>query len=261
MKILIIEDEMYSARDLQRTILQAEPQAEILAILPSVEEGIAFFADNPEVDLIFSDIQLNDGLSFEIFGRVNRSIPIIFCTAYNQYALEAFRTYGIDYILKPFADEQVRQALEKYGKLKQQLADPSPTAPSVPDLDAITEAVKARLYPQKIKSLIVHKGDKLIPMPVERIAVFFIDHENVWAYTFSQEKFLLNNAKLDGLEASFAPTFFRVNRQQLVHRKAVRDAAQYFHRKLLVNLTVDFEPEVIVGKLKVKSFLDWLSTN
>ena len=259
MKILIIEDEMYTARDLERTIREVQPNAEIVAVLPSVEEGIEFFAGDEEVDLIFSDIQLNDGLSFEIFRAVDRFIPIIFCTAYDQYALEAFKTHSIDYILKPFETESVRKALGKYKHLKQDSA-PATTA-QAPDMEAIIQAVMQRLYAPRKKSLIVHKGDKLIPMPVDDVAVFFIEHESVWAFTFAEEKFALNNAKLDALEAAHAPGFFRVNRQQLIHRRAVQDASQYFHRKLLVNLTVPFSQEVIVGKLKTKPFLEWLSNH
>ena len=105
MKILIIEDELYTAKDLERTICEVHPAAEIVEILPSVEESVAFLKTQAPIDLIFSDIQLNDGLSFEIFQQVSHSAPIVFCTAFDQYALEAFNTHSIDYILKPFERE------------------------------------------------------------------------------------------------------------------------------------------------------------
>ncbi len=284
MNVLIIEDELYTAKDLARTIMEVAPQAEIVEILPSVEESIEFLSASPEIDLIFSDIQLNDGLSFEIFQAVPQSIPIIFCTAFNQYALEAFKTHSIDYILKPFETETVQKALAKYQELKQRFAGAGTTRAESgreematsesghsegnrpgtitnQDLEAITEAIKARLFPaKKGTSIIVHKGEKFIPMPLEEIALFYIKNDLVRVYTFQQEKYVLNK-KMDDLEAAYSPTFFRANRQQLIHRNAIRDADQYFHRKLLINLKVPFEDQILVSKLKVKPFLEWLSNH
>jgi len=249
MKILIIEDELYTAKDLERTICEVHPAAEIVEILPSVEESVAFLKTQAPIDLIFSDIQLNDGLSFEIFQQVSHSAPIVFCTAFDQYALEAFNTHSIDYILKPFERETVKKAIDKYQQLRQ---------PAQPDLEAITQAITARLFTPQKTSIIVHKGEKYIPMPLEDIALFFIKHEIVWAYTLTGEKYVINK-KMDSLEASYAPAFFRANRQHLIHRVAVKDAAQHFKRKLLVNLKVPFEDQILVGKVKTKAFLDWLS--
>ncbi len=123
MKIVIIEDEKPTARDLAKTITAIEPDAEIVKLLNSVEEAIEYLSSN-SVDLIFSDIQLCDGLSFKIFEEVENHAPIIFCTAFNEYALEAFKSAGIDYLLKPFSKATVAKALEKYQKLKSAFAKP-----------------------------------------------------------------------------------------------------------------------------------------
>lgn len=250
MHILIIEDEKRTANDLKRTIFDVLPSAEIAGVVGSVEEGVEFLASDHQLDLIFADIQLSDGLSFEIFQSVDNRVPIIFCTAFDQFALQAFQTHGIDYILKPFDVESVRRAVDKYKSLKGE------SAPA--DFQAITEVIKQQLYPKrKPTSILIHQGDRLIPVAVDDIAVFFIKDEIVSALTFTNKRYFVDK-KLDSLEESFLPTFFRVNRQQLIHRKAVKDVSQYFHRKLLVNLTIPFDDEVVVGKLKVTAFKEWL---
>lgn len=252
MQILIVEDEKRTANDLKRTIFEVLPSAEIVGVVGSVESGIDFIEKGHKIDLIFSDIQLSDGLSFEIYQSVGISIPIIFCTAFDQFSLQAFQTYGIDYILKPFDVESVKRALDKYRNLTGER--------NTKDFQAITEAIKQQLYsPPKSSSILIYQGDKLIPLATEQIALFFIKEQVVTALTFDQKRYFVDK-KMDSLEELLSPAFFRVNRQQLIHRKAVKDASQYFHRKLLVNLTIPFDEEILVGKLKVTAFKEWLST-
>jgi len=252
MKILIIEDEKWTAKDLQKTILEIEPSAEIVDVIGSVEEGLAFLKSSRELDLIFSDIQLSDGLSFEIYSQIDNKVPIIFCTAFNEYALEAFKETGIDYILKPFDEEAVEKALNKYHSLKEKFAQPS--------IDTLLQSLQHSLKPPTatISTLIIKKADKIIPLSVEDVALFFIEDNYVFAYTFKKEKHLVNKT-LDELEAALSSNFFRVNRQQLLQRKAIKEAAQYFNRKLIVHLEVPFQDQVIIGKLKVTPFLNWLT--
>ncbi|MEL6593432.1 MAG: LytTR family DNA-binding domain-containing protein [Bacteroidota bacterium] len=253
MKIVIIEDEKLTAKDLARTIRSAEPEAEIIAMLPSVEDALEFFAEEHSIDLIFSDIQLGDGLSFEIFEQTNLKVPIIYCTAFNHYALEAFKTLGIDYLVKPFSTATVKQALEKYHTIKGE-----PQAEQE-DYSALITMMKAQLRPQrKASSVIIQQGDKIIPLAVEKIALFFIEHDAVFAYTFEGKKHLLSQ-KLNELESKYNGPFFRANRQFLLNRKAVKDASHYFNRKIMVHLTIPFEEQILVGKLKVTAFLEWLA--
>jgi two-component system, LytTR family, response regulator LytT len=254
MKIVIIEDEKLTAKDLAKTILAVDEDIEILAILHSVEESLVFFATKPAIDLIFSDIQLGDGLSFEIFEKTQNQVPIIFCTAFNEYALEAFKTLGIDYLLKPFSKSTVEKALQKYQQLKDKLNPPKE------EFSDIMAVLRNKLYPTKSSSIIIQQGDKIIPLESDKIAFFFIEDNYVFAYTFDQKKHILSQ-KLDALEVTFSQSFFRANRQFLVNRKAIKDASHYFNRKVLINLTFPYQEQIIVGKLKVATFLDWLANS
>jgi two-component system, LytTR family, response regulator LytT len=252
MKIVIIEDEKPTAKDLAKTITAIEPDAEIVKLLHSVEEAIEYLSSN-SVDLIFSDIQLGDGLSFKIFEKIENHAPIIFCTAFNEYALEAFKSAGIDYLLKPFSKATVAKALEKYQKLKSTFAKPSH------DFSHLLKEIERNIT-KKGSSIVIRQGDKIIPLDSANVALFFIENENTYAYTFDQKKLLVNE-KMEQLEASFSPLFFRANRQFLINRKVVKDASQSFNRKIVVNLVVSFKEPIEVGKLKTTEFMDWLTTN
>lgn len=252
MKIVIIEDEKPTARDLAATIKLIDPDIEVLAMIGSVEEAIPFLQEHDDIDLIFSDIQLSDGVSFTIFQSIQNTIPVIFCTAYLQYAIEAFNSTGIDYILKPFSEVEVNKALQKYQSLKQKLSKREI------DYSDVVGLLKSRLQPEKIPSVIIHLGDRIIPLDGATVAIFFIVDKAVIAHTFDGKEYVVSQ-QLDKLEDIFSPFFFRANRQFLVNRKAVKDATVYFNRKLLVNLTIPFKEQVHVGKVKVSSFLDWLS--
>jgi two-component system, LytTR family, response regulator LytT len=256
MKIVIIEDEKLTAKDLSRTITSIDNDAEIVAVLYSVKEAVAYLQDNTGIDLIFSDIQLGDGLSFDIFDTINNKTPIIFCTAFNEYALKAFDTLGIDYLLKPFTKKTVEKALEKY----QQLIGKAAPAQPQEDYSSVMNLLKNQLNIGKIPSVIMQQGDKIIPLDGATIALFYIEDDYVFAHTFDQKRHLLSQ-KLDGLEKTFYPSFFRVNRQFLVSRKAIKDASHFFNRKILVNLTFPFKEQIIVGKLKITAFLEWLAQN
>jgi two-component system, LytTR family, response regulator LytT len=252
MKIVIIEDEKLLAKDLAKTILDIDPTAEIIATIYTVEEGILFFKQQNEIDLIFSDIQLGDGLSFEIFEKTNNNIPIIFCTAFNQYALDAFNNLGIDYVLKPFSNTSIKKAIEKYNTIKQKFT------PSTNDFSSLLNSLKTQLTVTKIPSVLIHQGEKIIPIDGEQIALFFIENTGVFAFTFDKKKHLVSKT-LDVLETIYYPYFFRTNRQFLVNRKAIKEASQYFNRKLLVILNLSFTEQITVGKEKTTAFLDWLA--
>lgn len=254
MRILIIEDEKLTANDLAKSIVNIEPDAEIVAMLHSVEDALKFLKQQSGVDLIFSDIQLGDGLSFEIFEKTNNQIPIIFCTAYDEYTLEAFKTIGIDYLLKPFSKQSITKALEKYSLLKEKFGN------TQSDFSNLIKSFKQQLVVNKLPSVIIQKGDKIIPIEADKIAFFYIENDYVFAYTFDQKSHILSQ-KLDGLEQSFSPNFFRANRQFLINRNAVKDAAHYFNRKIVINLKVPFKEQIVVGKLKVTAFMDWLAHN
>jgi DNA-binding LytR/AlgR family response regulator len=251
MKIVLIEDEKLTADDLAETILQIVPDAQIVAMLTSVRSATSWFQLNPSPDLIFSDIQLGDGLSFEIFKNINISTPVIFCTAFDAYALRAFEANGIDYLLKPFDKETVESALQKYSKLKNQFSA------NVPNFDQLMQWIEQKKRPVQ-GSVLVYKQDKIVPVRFDDIALFYIENEITWLITFDNKRYSINKT-IENIEEVASDDFFRVNRQFLVHRNAVKEASQYFARKLAVTLTVPFKETITVSKNKVSDFLLWLS--
>lgn len=251
MNVLIIEDEKLTAKDLEFTIKKVNSQINAIYICHSVKESIDFLNTTKNIDLIFSDIELGDGKSFEIFQHIETHIPIIFCTAYDMYAIKAFNHNGIDYILKPFTDEMVENALNKYDKLKEKFIT------KYEHIIKTIEQVANPLKP-KISSIIVHHKDKIIPIELNDIAFFYIEDSLNFAYTFDAKKYNINK-NLEWLEEQSNPLFFRANRQFLIHRKAIKDVSQHFNRKLQVNLIIPFTESILIGKLKTTEFLTWLS--
>lgn len=250
-RVAIIEDEKFTALDLADTLKRIDGDIEIVAILASVKQAVDFLKKDNKLDLLFSDIQLPDGLSFDIFKTVSLSVPVIFCTAYDQYALDAFETNGIDYILKPFSKESVSKALDKYHLLKQQFSAPSD------NLDRLIQML-GQSAPRQASSVIVYQGDKIIPVETKSVALFFLEDSAVFALTFEQKRHLVSHT-LEELEGLCGAAFFRANRQHLVNRKAVKDAARYLNRKIVIHLNVAFQDQILVGKLKTSSFLEWLA--
>jgi DNA-binding LytR/AlgR family response regulator len=251
MTIVIIEDEQLTTKHLTETILKADPEAQIIATLSSVKEAIAWFKNNENPDLIFSDIQLGDGLSFEIFKSVSSSTPVIFCTAYDEYALNAFKVNSIDYILKPFTLKTIVNALSKYNELKKNFSR------KIIQYESILQLFEDK-QKQKKGSVLVYFKDKILPIKTSEIAIFYIQNEITYLITFDQKNYSINKT-LEELERITGNDFYRANRQFLINRKAVREASQYFARKLSITLTIPFKETITVNKVKVIDFLNWLS--
>lgn len=252
MNIVIIEDEGVVADELEVNIRQLVDEPVDIVQLRSVKEAIAYFKKAEAPDLIFSDIQLGDGLSFEIFVAEPVSVPVIFCTAYDEYALDAFKANGIDYILKPFTIQTLDHALQKYRQLKKIFS-----ADQTPQYDALMQMLANR-EPQTASSVLVYHQDKIIPVKLEDIAMFYLANEITHLLTFSGKTFYPNK-NLDELEKLSGSYFFRANRQFLVCRKAITDVSSFFSRKLSLNLNVPFGEKVIVSKGKAPQFLNWLT--
>lgn len=252
MNIVIIEDERLTSDDLAETLVEYDTSISIVAQLKSVKESIAYFQKQTWPDLIFSDIQLGDGLSFEIFKSLNITVPVIFCTAFNEYALDAFRANGVDYLLKPFSKNTVGAAIEKFKRL---------TNSHKVD-DAISYSKILDLFESKNSngksSLLVYYKEKIKPIKIEDIAVFYLEEEVVHLVTFDRNTFVASH-NLEELETLVGSNFFRANRQSLIQRKAVSDVVSYMGRKLLVNMSVPIQQKITVSKEKSPVFLDWLS--
>jgi DNA-binding LytR/AlgR family response regulator len=252
MNIVIIEDEEVVADDLEMNIRKLIDEPVTIVQLKSVKEGIAYFNKNETPDLIFSDIQLGDGLSFEIFVSQSISVPVIFCTAYDEYALNAFKANGIDYILKPFTRQTLDSSLQKYRQLKKVFS-----TDQTPQFDALMQMLSGK-NPQVVASVLVYHQDKIIPVNVEDIAICYLSNEITHLLTFSGKTFYPNK-NLDELDRLCGNSFFRANRQYLVCRKAITDVSSFFSRKLSLNLNVPFAEKIIVSKGKAPQFLSWLS--
>ncbi|HJV18927.1 MAG TPA: LytTR family DNA-binding domain-containing protein [Sediminibacterium sp.] len=249
LNIVIIEDEKMASDDLAEMLKTIDGSINIIKTIGSVKDGQAYFSSNHSAQLIFSDIQLCDGYSFEIFATINITIPVIYCTAYNQHALEAFDNNGIAYVLKPYSIKLIAEALGKYKKLLQSFSNPLNHTDL---LVAIGQNSSSR--PQ---SLLVNSKNKIIPVKISAIALFSVESKNTFLITFQNQKFSLNYT-LDELETICGSDFFRANRQYLINRESIREVLHYGFRKLFVSLIPEVSEEIIVNKVKAPSFLNWL---
>ncbi|SDH27605.1 LytR/AlgR family response regulator transcription factor [Chitinophaga filiformis] len=252
MRVVIIEDEVLTAEDLKESIQQLDNTVEVVAVLKSVKEAVTYFQQNDMPDLIFSDIQLGDGESFDIYRTVEVSAPVIFCTAYDEYALQAFKTNGIEYILKPFTNASIADAIRKYNNLRRQFTGVSIDNPA----NTIAETVQQ--HTSKPAAILVYYKDKIVPVRLESIVLFYIEKETLCLMTFDRQHYHLKKS-LEDAEQLCGNDFFRVNRQFLVNRKAIKDASHYVARKLSVNLSVPFKEVITISKEKAPQFLAWLS--
>jgi len=247
-KIIIIEDERNTAEDLKETILKIQPDARIMAMLHSVKEALAYFAESEKPDLLFCDIQLGDGTSFEILSKAQIKTPVIFCTAYDEFALTAFETHSIAYIMKPFDMATVGKALAKYRDFKDML---SPI-----NHNLILEMLEKRSKGDN--RMLVRYQDKILPVAYADIALFFLEHELVQLVTFDNKSYFVQKS-LEELEKQMGDNFYRVNRQFLVNREAIKDVSTSITRNITINLKFNFTNKPVVSKQKATSFLDWLT--
>jgi two-component system, LytTR family, response regulator LytT len=257
MKILIVEDEPITARELKYVLRKHDKNIEILDTVDSIETAVEFLNDM-QPDLIFSDIHLSDGTCFDIYNQVDVKCPIVFCTAYDDYAIEAFKTNGVAYILKPFDQESVSNALDKVAKMTQFGNNSAPPTSSL-DMNNIETLSKLLAQKETYKSsFLVAKATKLIPVDISNVAFFYIKNDLVMLYTVKGEHYATDYS-LDKLEGEVNPhDFYRANRQFLVNRRMVKEVEHYFARKLLVKTHTPSPEQIIVSKEKATTFTKWL---
>ena len=275
LRIVIIEDEPATARNLQFLLHEIDPGIEVLATLGSVKDSVAWMKTNAHrCELIFMDIRLNDGLSLDIFGQVEILAPVIFVTAYDDYALQAFKANGIDYILKPVDPDELAAALLRFKRLTGRDSNSAPNSSagsirgaenvpggSIPDntaLLALAESLRSRRsYKQ---SFLVHFRDKLLPLGTEAIAWFHSAGEVTSATTLDNQKHVVDFT-LEQLQEQLDPhAFFRVNRQFIVHRKAIREVDFYFNGRLLVKTQPAATDQMLISKARVPEFKAWMNS-
>lgn len=250
MKVLIIEDEAPAARRLAQLVKECRPGTEIVAQLDSVETAVEWLNNNPAPDLAFMDIQLADGLSFDIFKATAVKCPVIFTTAYDEYAIKAFKVNSIDYLLKPIDKQELASAFDKFDGLKNQ---PSPEPLN------ISEIVKAFGGQQYRTRFLVKQGQRLIPVGTEEIAYFFAEEKLVFILTHDNHKYAIDYT-LEQLETQLDPQhFFRANRKFMVSMKSVKDIHLSFNGKLKLYLNPPHNgEEIYVSRERAPEFKNWL---
>jgi two-component system LytT family response regulator len=248
MKVLIIEDEILASKHL-RQVLDEIGGFVILSVIESVRETIRWFGKNSQPDLVFMDIHLSDGSAFEIFKHIKITCPIIFTTAYDEYALKAFKVNSIDYLLKPVDIKEVNDALRKLRELSSENEIHN----------AINKLLNTFNKSSKYKThfLIPVKGDKLIPVQVSDIACFFVDAGIIKAQTFEGRSFSIDFTLEELVEMLDPVSFFRANRQYIISRRAVRDIDLWFNSRLSVNLKVSLPEKIVISRGRIQEFRAW----
>jgi len=252
MNIIIIEDELKTAQSLENIILGLKPDSKIIGRYQSVESSIEALSEGQQPDLIFMDIQLADGLCFEIFKSVKVTSPVVFCTAFDEYSLEAFKSNGVDYVLKPFSKEDIQEAFRKVDELKNFFQQKV-----MPDLSDLLSKLGVPNNTGK-SNFLVFKNQKYTTVQTDNIAFFYIRNDSTSMMCFDKQEFVLSQS-LDQIAASVSgKQFFRVNRQYLVNFKAIKEVEHYFLRKLYVKLIIETPDKLLINKEKSHSFLSWM---
>ena len=252
MKIVIIEDETRTAKELASMLYNLDNSIDVKAIIPSVAAGIKWFTQNENPDLIFSDIQLGDGLSFEIFTEVQIETPIIFCTAFDKYAIRAFESNSVDYLLKPIEEETLAKSLEKFNRFKEHLIL---NATAHRKLAATLSNKTDPTYKQR---LLVHYQDKIIPIKTVDIQFIYSSGGNTTLFTTEHSSYPIQYT-IEQLEKLLDPgQFFRANRQFIINRDSVKNIEHYSNRKLHIQTDQTPPEKIVVSKLKASLFLSWI---
>lgn len=247
MKILIIEDEVRAASHLERLLKKIAPEMEVIARLESVRDSVEFLNRVRGLDLIFSDIQLADGLSFEIYARVKVTCPIIFTTAWDQYAIQAFNTNGIDYLLKPVEEERLTRAIEKARQFS--------TLPMLEKILAIAGGMRVKTYKSRF---MIKVGEKIKSIPIEEIVAFYSLEKATYLHTAGKRSYCVDFA-LDHLENIVDPDlFFRINRKYLVSIAACSNITAWSNSRLKLKIEGVEDQEIIVARERVQDFREWL---
>jgi DNA-binding LytR/AlgR family response regulator len=255
LNVLIIEDEPFAREELKRLLGKINRPVEIIGTAGSVEESIHWFENNPPPDLVFMDIQLSDGLSFEIFSETEVPSPVIFTTAFDEYAIRAFKVNSVDYLLKPLDLKELEAAISKFERLQRQ-----ENVPVGENRQEQIEKLIAQLKPRpSYKSRFIAKvGDQIKYIHVENIAYFFAEDNIVFVHTDKQGKYIVDYS-LNELEAFLDPKyFFRLNRSYYVHIKAIAKVHKFFNSRLKVELHPEVKEDILVSRVKVPAFLSWM---
>ncbi len=250
MQVLIIEDELPAANRLVKMLESIDSSIQVVNRIDSVEASVKFLQTDPTVDLIFMDIQLADGLSFDILSQVNIQTPVIFTTAFDQYTLKAFKLNSIDYLLKPIDEKELRQAVYKYNRIYRQPESDYP--------DKLLQLVKEMNLRQYKERLLIKRGQQLSYLKTNSIAYCFADGKLCYAVDFSGNRHMIEN-NLSVLEEQLQPSrFFRINRHLLVNIESVKKVHTWLGGRLKLEIDPGTSVETIVSRERVNAFKEWL---
>ena len=251
LRVVIVEDETAAAVNLRNMLTSLVSDVEIVEVLESVEESVEYFQREVSADVVFMDIHLADGDSFRIFQSVDIAVPIIFTTAYDEYALEAFKVNSIDYLLKPFKEEDLQRALDKFYRL---------TASERSSAKQRREQMVAAAVADSVQTLLVRYKDKIIPVRSEEVAFFYTSEDRVTLTTLDDRRYPVDKTLEMLSQQLHSDKFYRANRQFIVSREAVKDIVVWFGSRLALNLVVETPERIIISKARVADFKQWLQS-
>jgi len=252
MKIVIIEDELHNSRMLMGMISSLRPEWEIVATLESVKQSVNWFNNNEHPDLIFMDIQLTDGICFSIFEKVSIESMVVFTTAYDEYAIQAFEVNSIDYLLKPIKEEKLEKSILKFERITNYSVDIKK-----PNYDEILKAIKDGEKSYR-KRFLISGATSFFKIDINDIAYFYTTNRVTFAVMFNKKEHIVDFT-MEKLEEELNPDmFFRVNRSQIISIGSIRKFESYFGGKLIVRLVKPFDESVTISRLKATEFKNWL---
>jgi DNA-binding LytR/AlgR family response regulator len=252
MKVVIIEDEQATALRLEKLLKEIEPAIEVQVVLDSIKNAVTWFNNNQPPDIVFQDIHLADGSSFEIFDQVKLNVPIVFITAFDQYAMQAFKVNSIDYLLKPVKKAELAESIQKFKSLYAKKLD------FEPDYAALARLITKRDFQ---KRFVVRYGQKIKAVDVDEIAYFYTDAGNIFFRTHDNEQYPMD-LSLDKLEAFIDPDkFYRVNRQFIISYPSIKEMYTYSKSRVRIILQPPCELETIASTDRSSDFKKWLTGN
>jgi two-component system response regulator LytT len=253
MKVIFVEDETPALNRIKKLVSQLIPNVQILGSADSIEAAVSLFNTSPEVELAFMDIELADGQSFDIFSQVQVKCPVIFTTAYNEYAIKAFKVNAIDYLLKPLDEAELQQAITKF----QTMSRHAPVMDYKAQLAALLQEIKPAATAYKSRFLI-KSGTRLISVSVDDIQLFQAADKVVYLHTRNNQKFVVDYS-LDELSTMLEPNmFFQLNRQVIAQVNSIKSIHTYFNGKLKIELGAVLDEEVLVSRERASEFKAWL---
>ncbi|MBD8491316.1 response regulator transcription factor [Echinicola sp. CAU 1574] len=253
MNVLIIEDENLAAEKLEQMLKKYDSKLHVLANLTSVQETVDWLREKPSPDLIMMDIRIDDGLCFEIFQQIEVSSPVIFTTAYDQYAIKAFEVHSIDYLLKPIQYEKLVQSMEKLKRLQSGFQ----REPNGLNVDQILSAIQENQTAYKSRFL-VKAGTKIKSIKTEQIAYIYTERKLNLLVTNKGDKYPLDQSLDDLIQVLDPQLFFRANRQLILHIDAVSEIHPYFKGRVKLQVSPDLDSEIIISSEKTPLFKAWL---